>query len=188
LSLHKKWLESDGAEGKHANLRDAYLRGANLRDANLRGANLRGADLQSANLRDADLQGANLRYANLQGANLQGANLRDANLQSADMRYANLRAADLQGANLQGANLDFSVWPLWCGSFDVKCDIRLACQLAYHFCRLECDDAEVKDAQNALLGLANRFRRVEECGVLEPKQTTKLSNSKKEGRKGKVNK
>ena len=98
------------------------------------------------------------------------------------------KLADLQGADLRDADLDYSVWPLWCGSFDVKCDIRLVCQLAYHFYRLNCKDTEVIAAQNALLGLANRFRRVEECGVLEPKQTTKLSNSKKKGRKGEVNK
>jgi len=144
LSLHKRWLESYGAEGKLADLRGADLRGANL-------------------------QGANLLYANLQGANLQGANLQYANL-----RDANLRDANLRGANLQGANLDCSVWPLWCGSFNVKCDIRLARQLAYHFCRLNCKDTEVIAAQNTLLGLANRFHRVDECGVLEPKQTTKL--------------
>ena len=53
---------------------------------------------------------------------------------------------------------------------------------------MNCKDTEVIAAQNALLGLANRFHRVEECGVLEPKQTTKLSNSKKKGRKGEVNK
>lgn len=77
----------------------------------------------------------------------------------------------MQGADIRGANLDYSVWPLWCGSFDVKCDIRLASQLAYHFCRLDCEDKEVVAAQNALITLANKFHRVEECGVLKPKPT-----------------
>ena len=159
LSLHKRWLESYGAEGKLAD-----LRGANLQGANLQGANLLDANLLDANLLDADLRDAYLRFADLRGANLRGANLRGANL----------RGANLRGADLQGANLDCSVWPLWCGSFNVKCDIRLARQLAYHFCRLNCKDTEVIAAQNTLLGLANRFHRVDECGVLEPKQTTKL--------------
>jgi len=90
--------------------------------ANLRGANLKGADLKGADLRDADLRDANLRYADLGGADLRYANLRDA-----DLRYADLRDADLKGANL-----DFSCWPLWCGSQNVKIDENQAKQLLAH--------------------------------------------------------
>jgi hypothetical protein len=151
LRLHKQWLESNGNKGKRAD----------LQGANLRRANLQGADMQGADMRGADMRGANLRRANLRRADLQGANLRRANLQGADMR----------GADMRGANLDYSTWSLWCGSFDVKCDIRLASQLAYHFCRLDCKDKEVVAAQNALITLANKFHRVEECGVLKPKPT-----------------
>ena len=144
LQLHKMWL-NDEEGGKCADLRDADLRGANLQDANLRGANLR----------DADLRGANLRGANLRGANLRGANLRGANL---------------RGANLRGADLDYSCWPLWCGSLNVKVDRRIAAQLAYHFCRLDCDDPDYIAARNAIIHFANEFHRVEECGWLEPKE------------------
>ena len=95
-------------------------------------------------------------------ANLEYANLEDANLEDADLRGANLR-----GANLEDANLDFSCWPLWCGSLDVKVDARIAAQLAYHFCRLECDDTEYTEARNAIVDFANRFHRADECGKLE---------------------
>ena len=95
----------------------ANLEGANLRDANLWCANLRGADLRDADLRDADLRDANLWCANLRDANLRGADLRDANL---------------RGANLRGANLDYSYWPLWCGSQNVKIDEDQAKQLLAH--------------------------------------------------------
>ena len=88
-----------------------------------------------------------------------------ANLWGADLRGANLRRA-----NLQGANLDYSCWPLWCGSLDVRVCKRIAAQLAYHFCRLDCDDQEVIAAQNAIIPLANQFHRVNECGKLEPKE------------------
>ena len=115
------------------------------------------ADLREADLREAGLRGANLRYASLQDADLQGANLRGASLQD----------ADLQGANLRGANLDYSCWPLWCGSLDVKVDRRIAAQLAYHFCRLDCDDPDYISARNAVINFANEFHRVEECGWLE---------------------
>ena len=83
---------------------------------------------------------------------------------------ANLREADLRGANLWGADLDYSCWPLWCGSLDVRVCKRIAAQLAYHFCRLDCDDPEVIAAQNAIIPLANQFHRVDECGKLEPKE------------------
>ena len=122
-----------------------------------------------ANLRRADLWGANLRGANLRRADLREANLRRADLQEADLWGANLREADLQRADLREADLDYSCWPLWCGSLDVKVDARIAAQLAYHFCRLDCDDPGYIAARNAILDFANTFHRVEECGKLEEK-------------------
>lgn len=122
-------------------------------------ADLQGADLQGADLKGADLQGANLRWADLRGADLKGA----------DLKGANLRGAELQWANLKGADFDYSCWPLWCGSLDAKADQRLAAQLAYHFCRLDCDDPEYIKARNAIRDFANKFHRVEECGRIEVK-------------------
>ena len=69
-------------------------------------------------------------------------------------------------ANLRDADLDYNCWPLCCGSFNVIVDKKIAAQLAYHFCRLICDDEEVKASQKALYPLANQFHRVEECGKL----------------------
>ena len=112
----------------------------------------------------ANLCGANLHRANLRGADLRGADLCGANLCGANLHGANLRRANLHRANLCGANLDFSCWPLWCGSLDVTVDKRIAAQLAYHFCRVRCVDPEVQAAQKALAPLANQFHRVEECG------------------------
>lgn len=146
LRKHTLWVECEEG-GERANLQRADLREANLWGADLRVANLWGANLQEANLQRADLQRANLREANLREADLQGANLREANLQRAD--------------------LDYSCWPLWCGSLDVKVDVRLAAQLAYHFCRLVCDDPAYIQARNALVPLANTFHRADECGRLE---------------------
>lgn len=90
-----------------------------------------------------------------------------ANLIEADLGRADLRRAYLRGANLRGANLDFSCWPLWCGSLAVKVCKRIAVQLAYHFCKLDCDDPEYIAARNAILDFANQFHRVGECGKLE---------------------
>ncbi len=87
-------------------------------------------------------------------------------LRGADLRGAALRNSNLRKADLRGAALDYSNWTLWCGSFDVKVDKQIAAQLAYHFCRLDCDDPEFIEARNAIIGFANQFHRAKECGEL----------------------
>ena len=103
--------------------------------------------------------GADLRRADLQGAKLQGADL-----QGADLRGADLQGAKLQDANLRRADLDFSCWPLWCGSLDVELDIRQKRQLLYHLLSVA---PEFKTSK--LLKEANKFHRIEtgECEALE---------------------
>jgi len=147
--------------------------------ANLSWADLSKADLSEANLSEADLSWANLSWANLSWANLSKANLSEADLSKADLSEADLSEADLSGAdlseanlsgaNLSKANLDFSSgFTFACKTFNIKADLRLASQLAYHFCRFDFQDCEeAKQAQAALKELANRFHRVEECGRIE---------------------
>ena len=77
------------------------------------------------------------------------ADLEDANLEGAD-----LRDADLRGANLRGANLDYSCFPLWCGSKGMKIDRRLFLQLLAHVCAVDVDDEECKQVQAQLTPLA----------------------------------
>ena len=109
---------------------------------------------------DYDLRGANLSDADLRGADLRGANLRGADL----------RGADLSDADLRGADLDYSCYPLWCGSLHLKADKRLACQLAYHLCSMQCDDADYIKMRNSILGFANQFHRADECGELKERE------------------
>ena len=80
-------------------------------------------------------------------------------LRSANLGYADLRYADLDFTS----GLNFS-----CKTFGIKADMRLAAQIAYHFCRIDfgdCDDA--KKAQSDIRLLANKFHRVAECGKIE---------------------
>jgi len=178
LQKHAAWLQSEEG-GERANLRGADLQEADLR-ANLSGATLWEADLSGANLSEANLSGANLREANLRGADLRDANLREANLRGADLREADLsgadlREADLSGANLRGAtlceadlsgaDLDFSCWPLWCGSRGVRVDARIFRQLAMHLCGVEVEDDECRAAQSALMPLAQKCHRANEFFV-----------------------
>ena len=135
----------------------------------LRFADLRSADLRCADLRSADLRHADLRYADLRSADLRKADLRHADLRHADLSDVILSAADLSFADLRDANLDFSSGlPFRCSSFDIKADIRLAAQLAYHFCRIDFgENADAREAQVALKKLANQFHHVNECGEIE---------------------
>lgn len=89
----------------------------------------------------------------------------------ADLRGASLQEASLQEADIRGSDIDFACWPLWCGSLAVRVDARIAAQLAYHFCRLDCDDPDYIAARNAIIDFANTFHRVEECGKLESRRS-----------------
>jgi hypothetical protein len=110
----------------------------------------------------------NLRSADLSSADLRFADLNEADLRFADLRFADLSSADLSEADLSEADLDFSALSFKCTSFNFKADLRLAAQIAYHFCRINfsgCEEA-VK-AQMAIKDLANKFHRVQECGGIK---------------------
>ena len=77
------------------------------------------------------------------------------------MEGATLTRADMTGADLRDADLDFSCWPLWCGSLDVKVDKRIAVQLCYHFCALDCDEPEYQEARAKVLDFANLMHRTD---------------------------
>lgn len=104
------------------------------------------------------------KKAKLQGANLRGADLHGADIRGTKLQGTDLRDANFQGADLHGADIDYACWPLWCGSFDVRVDRRIFCQLAYHLCRVIVDDDSCKEAQLMLGRLANEFHRAAECG------------------------
>jgi uncharacterized protein YjbI with pentapeptide repeats len=124
LGNHKEWLDSRGAAGRKANLREAKLEGtelisANLRYADLQDANLRAADLLLADLRDACLVRANLQDSCLVGANLEGANLEGASLES---------AMGLVPRQLAGTNLRDACVPAQIMQFDARAEFSRASQ------------------------------------------------------------
>ena len=119
---------------------------------------LEGGQIEAA--LEFDLSGADLSGADLSGADLSCANLSRANLSGADLSGANLSGANLSRADLSGANLDFSCWSFSCNTLHIgKVDVRLARQLAFHFCTLPCDDPEFIACRNAILEFANQFHR-----------------------------
>ena len=176
LRKHKLWLDDDDC-GERANMRLADMRYANLESANLKCANLERANLRFANLRFVNLLGANLEGAIMEGADLEVADLKNArlkraNLEGAKLAGANLVCANLERANLRDADIDYSAWPLWCGSLNAHVDDRIAIQLLYHALSVVQHSPYVsEEIKRALLTpevvkVANRFHRVDECGEL----------------------
>ena len=96
-----------------------------------------------------------------------------ADLRHSDLSGSDLRGCDLSGSDLSGANIDYSAWPLWCGSLKAHVDDRIAIRLLYHTLSVVQHSPYVSDElKRALLtagnvDAANRFHRVEECGRLE---------------------
>ena len=144
-----------------------------VRGDTLRGVDLKSVDLRKADLRNADLQNANLCNTNLQCANLRNIDLQNANLCNANLQYttlcgANLRGANLQGADLRGTDLDYSCWPLGCGSIDVKIGVRIAKQLIYH-ALIVMDKQQQRAFLKDPIKYANGFHRIPEVSKIERK-------------------
>ena len=158
LSKHSRWLSKEDG-GERANLGRAYLRGADLREADLGGANLGGANLGGANLGGANLGGAYLKRVNLEEADLRGAYL----------KRVNLIGANLKSADLSGVDLDYSCWPLWCGTAhsSIKVCDKIKAQLLYH-AFIVTSDTTMKPTKEQVEFIEKNFHRysvVEKLGV-----------------------
>ena len=105
--------------------------------------------------------------ADLRGADLQHADLREAYLQRAYLKGADLQDADLRGADLRGAFLDFSCWPLWCGSRGVIVDLKVVYQLLAHVACLQCDDPEFVEIKKAIMPWTVKSHRAKDLGLAD---------------------
>lgn len=147
IEKHKKWLNNEPGGEK----------------ANLSRSDLRGSDLSYSNLR-----GSSLRCSNLSRSDLRGSSLSDS-----DLSDSNLSRSDLSGSDLSGSNLDYSAWPLWCGSLKAHVDDRIAVQLLYHTLSVVQYSPYVSEElkrtllTRSVIEIANRFHHVGECGELK---------------------
>ena len=111
--------------------------------------------------------------ADLSDADLRGADLSDADLSRANLSRADLSRADLRCADLRGANLDYSAWPLWCGSLTADVDDRLVYQLLYHTLSVVKHSPNVSEElkkdllTKKNLDIALEFHRADECRKLD---------------------
>ena len=92
LAWHNIWLETDGQEGRRADLSDTEFRGAVLC-----GANFEKVVLSRADFTDADLRNANLRDAILHEAVFDGSDLRGVDATGADLTGVTMRKTMLGG-------------------------------------------------------------------------------------------
>ena len=150
-----------GEDFSDLDLAGANLTKADLTKADLTGANLTVANLSMAILTNADMRGAHLSGANLVGANLVGADISKVDLTGANLSWADMTDADMRGADMRGVYLDYSCLPLWCGSLNVKVDKRIAVQLMYHACALDCDDPEYQELRQKCIAFANKMHRTD---------------------------
>ena len=90
LALHNMWLETEGREGRIADLSGTNLTGAVLYGVNFEKAVLVRADFTDADLRHANLRGAIVRKAVFDGTNLQGADVTGADLTGITMQRTRL--------------------------------------------------------------------------------------------------
>jgi len=128
----------------------------------------------------ADLSHTDLRGVDLSCVDLSYADLSYTDLSRVDLSYTDLSRVDLSYADMRGADLDFSCLPLWCGSLDANFDDRQLIQIAYHLVRagLNSNNAsdETKKELSKLIDFANKFHRVEECGMI--KMTSEDANDR----------
>ena len=73
----------------------------------------------------------------------------------------------MSGADMSGANIDYASFTLSCKFLNIKIDKRIAAQLMYHVCSMQCDDPDFIKVRNSVLDFANTFHRVKECKLLE---------------------
>jgi uncharacterized protein YjbI with pentapeptide repeats len=97
LAAARRWLQTNGAEG-----RPAVLDGEDLRTL---GAVFETAQLTALSAKRGCAIGVSFKGAQLQAANFEKADLRDADFSGADLRGACLRGANLSHARFAGADL-----------------------------------------------------------------------------------
>jgi len=112
LKAHMRWAESDGREGKPADLSGLDLRW--VKDLSKRkltaliapGATLYGVDFTGTSLQGSNLSGCDLRSARFTGADLRGVNMSGAKLNHADLRESKLGPLLIASERLLPARLD----------------------------------------------------------------------------------
>lgn len=149
LRKHALWLEEE-EKGERADLS---------------GANFEGIEFHKVNLENADVSEANFRGADLWRTNFQGANLRGIDFRESCLQNVNFHGSDMRNADLRGANIDFSCWPLWCGSMGIIVDLRIVYQLLAHVACLKCKEPEFLEIKKLIMPYALKSTKAGDLGL-----------------------
>jgi hypothetical protein len=161
---HQKWLK-DNSIGKRFEFHGKFYFEFKFDfKINLRDSDLRHSDFSGSFLRYSDFSGSDSRYSDFSGSDLSGSDfsgsdLRGSDLSNSDLKYSDLRGSDLRDSDLRGSDLDYSCWPLWCGSKNAKVGMELIYQLLAHVSALDCEDAEYLEIKNAIKKYAEKSHR-----------------------------
>ena len=151
----------------------AKLNGAVMIGLDMRAANMRDADMSDANIRDAYMSGTDMSWANMSGTDMRSAYMSGANMHGTNMSWADICGAYINDADMKGTNIDYSCWPLWCGSLRAQIDERIARQLLYHVLSAVSHSKNCSEEFKAALltetnvTVANGFHHVKGCGYLK---------------------
>lgn len=75
------------------------------------------------------------------------------------------KRADFSNADLMNTDFDYSAFPLWCGTKDMKVDIKLIYQLLAHICALDCDHEDHLQVMAAIQEYALKSHRAADLGL-----------------------
>lgn len=114
IEEHQRWLDTNGEQGRRADLSQTDLSHQNFDRRSLKRAAFAGANLDRASFVDADLSEGNLSGASLRDADLRGINLSGTSAEGADFSGCKLETpegkppSNFSGANLRNARFERS--------------------------------------------------------------------------------
>jgi len=172
-------IDISEAELYNADLYNVDFSHTKLRDSNLSGSILTNSvfyrtDISWVNMKCVSGTNVTFNQSNLGWSDFSGADLKNSIFRNSRLTGVNFINVKLNGTRLYNNDIDFSCFPLFCGSLDIKCDEKLFQQLAYHLCRLIVDNDEIKQCQKALIDVANKFHRAIECGIIDRDRYDKI--------------
>lgn len=153
----------DGFNLNGSSLIETWFRRCDGESIDLSNSTIDMMHMRGGKLSRLELDNSTVRNTEARDVEMPEISMIDTNMTNVSIISCNIIMADLTGAKFINVTLDYSGFPLHCGSFDFTSDIKIPAQLAYHLCRIICDDPIVIKAQSHLNELANKFHRAVEC-------------------------
>jgi uncharacterized protein YjbI with pentapeptide repeats len=89
------------------------------------------SDLSDSIIENCEFINCNFYHCDMDNCYLKNSIFRECNI-----KMVNLLRTDLTNADFSTSNIDYSSFPLWCGSFNVILDDKQKQQLLYHLLRI----------------------------------------------------